>query len=123
MLPGPRGSGVFAAVLLTRRELNRALLERQFLLCRVDRPPLEVVEHLVGLQAQAVLPPYLGLWSRIRDFEPEELGRLLTERQVVRMTLMRGTVHLVTVRDALLLRPLVQVVIERGHAGGFSRRM
>ena len=30
---------------------------------------------------------------------------MLTDREVVRLTLMRGTVHLVTVRDALLLRP------------------
>jgi Winged helix DNA-binding domain len=39
------------------------------------------------------------------------------------MTLLRGTVHLVTVRDALLLRPLVQAVIERSHNGAFGRRM
>jgi glutathione S-transferase len=48
---------------------------------------------------------------------------MLTDREAVRMTLMRGTVHLVTVRDALMLRPLVQVVIERGHNGAFGRRM
>ena len=50
-------------------------------------------------------------------------GAMLTEREVVRMTLMRGTVHLVTVRDALLLRPLVQVAAVRGHNGAFGRRM
>ena len=81
------------------------------------------VEHLVGLQAQAALPPYLGLWSRLRGFDPHELGRMLTEREVVRLTLMRGTVHLVTPRDAALLRPLMQVAIERGHNGAFGRRM
>ena len=48
---------------------------------------------------------------------------MLTEREAVRLTLMRGTVHLVTVRDALVLRPLVQVVIERVHNGAFGRRM
>jgi Winged helix DNA-binding domain len=105
------------------RELNRALLERQLLLQRVDRPVAETVEHLLGLQAQAPLPPYLGLWSRLRDFDPHELGRMLVEREVVRLTLMRGTVHLVTPRDAALLRPLVQVAIERGHNGAFGRRM
>jgi hypothetical protein len=105
------------------RELNRALLERQLLLRRADRPVAETVEHLLGLQAQAPLPPYLGLWSRVRDFDPHELGRMLVEREVVRLTLMRGTVHLVTPRDAALLRPLVQVVIERGHNGAFGRRM
>jgi len=83
----------------------------------------EVVELLLGLQAQAPMPPYYGLWSRLEGFDPHELGRMLTEREVVRLKLMRGTVHLVTVRDALLLRPLVQPVIERGHNGAFGRRM
>jgi Winged helix DNA-binding domain len=108
---------------LERRALGRALLERQLLLRRVNLPVTEAVEHLLGLQAQAPMPPYQGLWSRLEGFDPHELGRLLTERQVVRLTLMRGTVHLVTVRDALLLRPLVQVVIERSHNGAFGRRM
>jgi hypothetical protein len=108
---------------LGRRALGRALLERQLLLRRVERPVGETVEHLIGLQAQSIAPPYYGLWSRLERFDPHELGRMLTDREAVRMTLMRGTVHLVTVRDALLLRPLVQVVIERGHNGAFGRRM
>jgi hypothetical protein len=108
---------------LGRRALNRALLERQMLLSRVRLPVHDAVEHLVGLQAQATLPPYVGLWSRLEGFDPHELGRMLTEREVVRLTLMRGTVHLVTVPDALALRPLVQAVVERGHNGAFGRRM
>lgn len=83
----------------------------------------DAIEHLVGVQAQATLPPYYGLWSRLEPFDPHEIGGLLTGRELVRLTLMRGTVHLVTVRDALLLRPLVQVVVERGHNGAFGRRM
>ena len=86
-------------------------------------PALGMVEHLVGLQAQEVMPPYDGLWSRIEGFEPNDLGRLLEERKVVRLTLMRGTIHLVSVRDALTLRPLMQPVIERTHNGAFGRRM
>jgi len=108
---------------LDRRALNRALLARQHLLARTDLPIAAMVEHLLGLQAQATMPPYLGLWSRLADFDPHELGRMLTEREVVRLTLMRGTVHLVTVRDAAFLRPLVQTVIERAHNGAFGRRM
>jgi hypothetical protein len=115
--------GVPVEAILDQRSLNRALLERQMLLRRVDVPVREAVEHLLGMQAQSVPPTYYGLWSRIEGFDPNELGRMLTEREAVRMTLMRGTVHLVTVRDALLLRPLVQVVIERGHNGAFGRRM
>ncbi len=89
----------------------------------MDAPVAEELEHLLGLQAQAPMPPYYGLWSRLEGFDPHELGRMLTEREAVRLTLMRGTVHLVTVRDALLLRPLVQIVIERQHNGVFGRRM
>ncbi|MGH2946871.1 MAG: winged helix DNA-binding domain-containing protein [Solirubrobacteraceae bacterium] len=108
---------------MTRRELNRALLARQLLLRRAVLPVADAVEHLLGLQAQAPMPPYYGLWSRLEGFDPDVLGRMLTDREVVRLTLMRGTVHLVTVRDALLLRPLVQAAIERGHDGAFGRRM
>ncbi len=115
--------GVASAEILGRRALGRALLERQLLLRRADLPVGDAVEHLIGLQAQSVAPPYYALWSRLERFDPHELGRMLTDREAVRMTLMRGTVHLVTVRDALLLRPLVQVVIERGHNGAFGRRM
>jgi hypothetical protein len=105
------------------RALNRALLARQLLLRRADLPVAAAVEHLLGLQAQAPAPPYHGLWSRLEGFDPHELGRLLTERAAVRLTLMRGTVHLVTVGDALLLRPLVQVVVERAHSAAYGRRM
>ncbi len=105
------------------RALNRALLERQQLLRRAATPIAGMIEHLLGLQAQSPMPPYYGLWSRLEGFDPHQLGRMLTEREVVRLTLMRGTVHLVTVRDALVLRPLVQTVVERGHNGAFGRRM
>jgi hypothetical protein len=109
---------------LTPRELNRALLARQMLLERRDDVSIAAaVEHLLGLQAQATMPPYYGLWSRLHDFDPHALGRMLSDREVVRLTLMRGTVHLVTVRDALTLRPLVQNVIERGFNGGYRRRI
>jgi Winged helix DNA-binding domain len=105
------------------RELNRALLARQLLLRRERRPVEEVVESLLGLQAQAPMPPYYGLWSRLEAFDPHELGRMLTDREVVRLKLMRSTVHLVTARDALLLRPLMQAAVERVHNGAFGRRM
>ena len=108
---------------MTRRELNRALLARQLLLQRTDLPVAAAVERLVGLQAQAPTPPYYGLWSRVEGFDPHALGRMLTEREAVRMTLMRGTVHLVTVQDALWLRPLTEVAAVRSHNGAFGRRM
>ncbi len=101
---------------LDRRTLNRALLARQLLLERVEMPATDAIEHLVGLQAQVPTDPYVALWSRLRDFDPEALGGLMLERAVVRMTLMRTTLHLVTARDALALRPVMQPVVERGFA-------
>lgn len=120
----PRSSSLPATTpVLSSRTLGRALLDRQLLLARVQMPVTAAVEHLVGLQAQASTPPYFGLWSRLSNFEPRELERTLIERETVRLKLMRGTVHLVTVRDALLLRALVQPAIERGHNGAFRRPM
>jgi winged helix DNA-binding protein len=97
---------------LSSRALNRATLERQLLLRRSAMPPLDAVEHLVGLQAQAPLNPYTALWSRLEGFGPDQLATLLERRQVVRMVLMRATIHLVTAEDCLLLRPLMQPVLD-----------
>lgn len=74
---------------------------------------LDAVEHLVGLQAQEPLDPYTALWSRLAGFRPEELAQLLLDRQVVRIAVMRGTIHLVTSEDCLVLRPLVQPVLDK----------
>jgi hypothetical protein len=98
---------------LDRRTLNRTLLARQLLLRRETRPIPEVVEHLVGLQAQEPVDPYIGLWSRLDGFDPEELGRLITERRVLRAQLMRATIHLVTDRDAQALSPVMRPVLRR----------
>jgi hypothetical protein len=95
------------------RAVNRATLARQLLIERDARCAEAAVEHLVGMQAQAPFPPYTGLWTRLAGFEPDELARALLERRVVRVVLMRGTVHLVTAADACFLRPLVQTIMDR----------
>ena len=97
---------------LSRRALNRATLERQLLLRRVELPVLEAVEHLVGLQAQVPRDPYIALWSRLAGFRPEALSTLLEEHRVVRMTAMRSTIHLVGADDCLLLAPLVRPLVD-----------
>jgi hypothetical protein len=95
---------------LSQRGLNRATLARQYLLERTPGRAIDVIEHLAGMQSQAPLAPYVGLWTRLRNFVPGELSALTGQRQVVRAHLMRNTVHLVSGRDCLgwggLFRPL-----------------
>ena len=75
--------------------------------------PLDAVELLVGLQAQNPWSPYHALHARLRDFDPFELSAAVERREAVRMVLMRGTIHLVSARDAATLRPVVQPVLDR----------
>ena len=108
---------------LSLRALNRATLARQLLLRREPLGAAAAIEHLVGVQAQAPLAPYVALWSRLAGFDPGELGRLVTERAVARAPLMRATIHLVTARDCRRLRPLTQPALARGFAGVFGRNV
>jgi hypothetical protein len=84
--------------------LNRATLDRQSLLRRTAMTAQQAVGHLGGLQAQAPLAPYVGLWTRLAGFRHEELQDLLTERRLVRAHLLRNTVHLLTSEDFLTFR-------------------
>jgi hypothetical protein len=98
---------------LGTRALNRALLERQLLVRRRRMPVLDAVEWLVGTQAQVPRDPYVGLWSRLDRFRPEMLAEAIADRRAVRMGLLRATLHLVTARDALTLRSVIDPVIQR----------
>jgi winged helix DNA-binding protein len=89
---------------LTLRELNRATLVRQLLLERKRLSPTAVIERLVGMQAQWPSAPYVGIWTRTTSFRREALERELASAAVVKATVMRQTLHLVTRRDYALLR-------------------
>lgn len=108
---------------LSDLELNRATLDRQLLLRRSAMDAAEAVEHLVGLQTQ--IPPnhYVALWSRLTDFDPQDFSRRFENREFVRISVQRSTIHTVTARDCLPLRRLLQPVQDRNLKGAFGRRL
>jgi hypothetical protein len=97
---------------LTLRALNRAALARQLLLQRETVKPLDAIARLAGMQAQVPKPPFLGLWSRLAKFERDDLRKLIQRNDVVRATMMRGTLHLMTRKDFLAWRNVIQPVLD-----------
>lgn len=95
------------------------------LLVRDDLPAIDAIERLVGMQAQIPNDPYIGLWTRLKAFEPDELASLVLERRAARIHLMRWTIHLVTARDVVALRPLLQPVLDQRFTMGspFGRQL
>jgi hypothetical protein len=108
---------------VTPRELNRATLTRQLLLNRKRIPVDQAVARLAGLQAQATIPPYVGLWTRLDRFRADQLTRLIRARRVVRATMMRHTLHLVTAEDYVELRQAVQPALTRSFGGITGKRL
>ncbi|RLP92627.1 winged helix DNA-binding domain-containing protein [Micromonospora sp. BL4] len=108
---------------LDTRALNRATLARQLLLDRADVPVLDAVAHLGGLQAQEPQEPYVGLWSRLRAFDPAVLSDLLTRRSVVRTHLMRRTVHLLAADDVVAWRARHDAMLRQRVLGTYRREL
>lgn len=108
--------------MLSLRDLNRTLLLRQRLLDRVKVPALDLVEHLIGLQAQENLPPYLSLAARIEGFHPAELSDAIERAEAVRFLTMRGTIHVLLPDDALSLRPWVQPALDQQSSSNQMNR-
>ena len=98
---------------ISLRQWNRTLLQRQHLLERVAEDAIEVLDRCVGLQSQDPRAAFFGLWSRIEDFDPLELDELLTDREVVRMALLRSTIFLIDAEDARWIRPLADPTLRR----------
>lgn len=107
---------------ITAAQWNRTLLHRQHLLQRADEDAIEVIDRCVGLQSQDPRAAFLGLWSRIDGFVPAELDRLLTEREVVRMVALRGTLFLLDGQDARWIRPLAAQALDV-EVAAHSRRL
>ena len=88
-----------AAPTLSLRELNRALLARQMLLARQKMAVVDAVERLGGLQAQWAPAPYVALWTRLAGFERDQLTAAIDKGRLIKATLMRATLHLVSARE------------------------
>ncbi|MDQ3695918.1 MAG: winged helix DNA-binding domain-containing protein [Chloroflexota bacterium] len=108
---------------LSQRALNRAFLARQLLLDRAPLAALDAIHQLAGLQSQAPRAPFVALWTRLIEFDPDELSQLMLARAVVRIAVMRSTIYLVTAADCLAFRPLLQPVLERGLHATYRKQL
>jgi hypothetical protein len=108
---------------LTKRQLNRALLARQMLLMREKTSAFAAIERLAGMQAQVPRPPFVGLWTRLAKFERQDLMKLVRDRKVVRATFLRGTIHLLATKDFVDFRPLLAPMLEKGADGIVGKQM
>jgi hypothetical protein len=100
--------------MIDRRALNRTVLHRQMLVERTARPVVDVIRHLVAVQAQEPNWPYVGLWSRVAGFAHDDLTTLLAAREVVRGSLIRATQHVLAADDYVWLRPAAQPALDAG---------
>lgn len=111
---------------MTLRELNRATLARQSLLERASLTPGEMIRQLIAMQGQVPNDPYIGLWSRLQAFQRDDLTHMLAERQVVRASSLRVTLHVMLADDYLCIHPLLQMALSRnlhifaGQTAGFD---
>ena len=106
---------------MTARALGRATLARQLLLERAEVGAAEAVARVGGLQAQTPHSWYVALWSRVAGFDPQDASGLLEKRELVRIAVMRGTIHLVTAEDCLAWRPLHDEFIFRATRSAYGR--
>lgn len=102
-----------SAKTLTLKQLNRTFLARQFLLERHDISPIQAIERLIGLQSQIPNPPYIGLWTRLKNFERDDLTKLMENREVVRAPLIRSTLHIITADDHKKFQSVLQPALDR----------
>lgn len=86
-------------MIVSARQLNRATLGRQLLLCRQRLAVPDAVRRVMALQAQEPASPYLALWNRLEHFAPAGLDGAFEEQEVVKATLMRITLHAVHAED------------------------
>jgi hypothetical protein len=77
---------------------------------------------LVGLQAQQPQPPFVGLWTRLANFERDDLLGRLCQREIVRVTSFRGTLHLMSTADFVAFRQTLQPMLTAGRQAVLRER-
>lgn len=107
--------------ILKLRELNRATLARQMLLARESTTVPAAIERLVGMQAQLASAPYVGLWTRLRDFKRENLASEIENRKVIKATMMRATLHLCEAEDYARFRTALKPALD-GASDAINKR-
>ncbi|MCY3865509.1 MAG: winged helix DNA-binding domain-containing protein [Chloroflexi bacterium] len=107
---------------LSLRQLNRTLLARQLLLQRQNLDCAGAIEALGGMQSQIPNPPYIGLWTRLREFSKPQLTAALETRAVARAPWIRSTLHLVTADDHQRFQAVIQPALARGLRSFFGAR-
>ena len=105
------------------RVLNRATLARQLLLAREKTTPLKAIERLVAMQAQVARPPFIGLWTRLETFEAIDLAKLFRNKEAVRVTALRATLHVMSARDYLAFRGAFQPMFDKGRQSILGPRL
>jgi hypothetical protein len=120
--PAERDNAAMPDSVFTQRDLNRALLARQMLLEREEVGVVEAIERLAGMQAQQARPPFVGLWSRLRNFDADELRRAYHDRSAVRATMMRSTLHLMSASHYLTFRTPLQPMLSTAFRGVMRSR-
>lgn len=106
---------------LSLREINRATLARQMLLERENISATAAIEQLAGMQAQLASAPYAGLWTRLKDFQRDDLAEQISKKNIVKATMMRATLHLVSTEDYLRFRGTLQEVLA-GASGDIRKQ-
>ena len=107
---------------LSLRELNRTTLSRQMLLARQVLTVPAPIERLVGMQAQLSSAPYVGLWTRLTDFTRDDLALAIADHRVVKATMMRATLHLVSAADYPWLRATLAPALHAASESITERR-
>lgn len=89
---------------LSADQLNRTTLARQLLLDRVDLDVVAAVERVFAIQAQSPASVHLALHARVDDLDLDDVDEALRSHALVRASLLRVTLHVVTAADHQLVR-------------------